>query len=216
MFKIFRDNTPLSLLANVGIMILLIFFALFLFFKFYLPVSTNHGITYVVPNFISMTPNEAEEAALLSDVQIVYNDTTWVANFDPGTITHQHPEGQERVKEGRKIYLTLNSPSKPEIMVTEKLMALIKAGNPEDVKNYLKRKKFEVYQRKVESPYEGRLKACIHNGDTLKLDSKIPFGSSVTLLIGDGKEIYEEIIEPLDSLEDEDLIFQDDSFLLEE
>ena len=95
---------------NLMIMIGGISSIIFFIFYIYFPFKTNHGDTITVPNLIGMELNEIDE--FLSDRDLRYeilDDSSYSSEYPPYTILQQNPSENEKVKENRKIYLTLNS-----------------------------------------------------------------------------------------------------------
>ena len=101
---------------NLMIMIGGISSIIFFIFYIYFPFKTNHGDTITVPNLIGMELNEIDE--FLSDRDLRYeilDDSSYSSEYPPYTILQQNPSENEKVKENRKIYLTLNSSIPPKI-----------------------------------------------------------------------------------------------------
>lgn len=74
-----------------------------------LNIATRHGKTVEVPDFINMTPAEAEVLARKSGVEIKVADSVFVRRLASGVVFRQRPKSGESVKKGRMIFLTINS-----------------------------------------------------------------------------------------------------------
>ena len=114
---------------NLMIMIGGISSIIFFIFYIYFPFITNHGDTITVPNLIGMELNEIDE--FLSDRDLRYeilDDSSYSSEYPAYTILQQNPSENEKVKENRKIYLTLNSSIPPKI----KMPKIIKQQNEID------------------------------------------------------------------------------------
>ena len=108
------------LLFHIGfIMIFLMLLALGLHIG--LKKGTRHGEAIVVPNFVNLSLDEAEELAAQYDLRIVVRDEVVDDNMMPGTVIAQNPSLSDvrdvTVKPGRRIYLTIISGEKEDLPV---------------------------------------------------------------------------------------------------
>lgn len=76
---------------------------------------TNHGETITVPNFKGLDPKKLNE--FISDKNLKYKivDSVYNPRLAQGTVIDQEPKPEYKVKEGRTIYLTINSQIPPQI-----------------------------------------------------------------------------------------------------
>lgn len=81
---------------------------------------TRHGISYPVPNLTGLTIEEATESAQANRLSVVIIDSVFNSNFAPGKVVDQQPLVNSRVKENRKIFLTINS-TQPEKITLPRL-----------------------------------------------------------------------------------------------
>lgn len=88
----------------------------FLFFTVLIVVSslmlkilTNHGKTIEVPDFTSLTVNEAKHEAAQSKLRVEVIDSIFVRKMEKGAVYSQNPKPGSRVKQGRRILLTINA-----------------------------------------------------------------------------------------------------------
>ncbi len=84
--------------------IILIWFSL-LMLKFY----TRHGDYLTVPDFAGLTIGQVTASDAYSKFQFEVVDSVFDQTRPKGTILHQDPFPESKVKEGRKIYLTIVS-----------------------------------------------------------------------------------------------------------
>lgn len=90
----------------------------FLFFQFVLPVMTHHGEAIAVPSLAGISLEEAD--VLLRQRKLRFSiteETTYLPEYPPMTVLEQHPKSGTSVKSGRKIYLTLNSRTPPQVEI---------------------------------------------------------------------------------------------------
>lgn len=145
---------------------------------------TRHNETWVVPDVKGMDLATAQREFAKQSLKFAVADSSYVKGKAPGSILDQNPAGGSRVKEGRTIYLTLNTASAPQVSVPDvmdnsslrqaeaKLHALgFKTTEPE----YISGEKDWVYSVK----YRGR---------ALRAGEKIPHEATLTLCVGNGNE----------------------------
>lgn len=184
-FFSFKNNRFFWL--NIIIMIIVLIAAPLITLQ-WLDGYTRHGQAVVVPNVKGMTLRPAENELEKQTLKAVIIDSSYVKGMPPGAVLEQNPSGGSKVKEGRTVYLTINTDSAPKIAVPDvmdnsslrqaeaKLRALgFKLTDPE----YISGEKDWVYSVK----YRGR---------TLKAGEKIPHEAVVTLCVGDGDETMPE------------------------
>ena len=92
----------------VSIVAMLSILAIILYVTMYsLEVYTNHGESIEVPDLISLRVEDAEKLLEIRDLMIIVNDSICKGNGLGGIIKDQTPKAGSRVKEKRKIYLTV-------------------------------------------------------------------------------------------------------------
>ncbi len=100
----------LSLMAVVGSSVL------FLFFQFLLPVLTRHGQFITVPNLKSLSLEEVDTCLAQRNLRFeITEECAYAPDYPPMTVLQQYPKAGAHVKEGRKIYLTLNTKTPPQV-----------------------------------------------------------------------------------------------------
>lgn len=184
-FFSFKNNRFFWL--NIIIMIIVLIAAPLIALQ-WLDGYTRHGQAVVVPDVKGMTLRLAENELDKQTLKSIIIDSSYVKGMPPGAILEQNPSGGSKVKEGRTVYLTINTESAPKIAVPDvmdnsslrqaeaKLRALgFKLTDPE----YISGEKDWVYSVK----YRGR---------TLKAGEKIPHEAVVTLCVGNGNETMPE------------------------
>ena len=82
---------------------------------------TYHGESYTVPNFSGMTLDEAADVAENQKLKTEVTDSVYVNDIPAGAVVDQVPEAGFKVKEGRTIFLTINS-THPELVTLPKLI----------------------------------------------------------------------------------------------
>lgn len=143
---------------------------------------THHGSSVVVPNVRGKSINEAE--SILAQYNLGYEimDSSYREDAKPLTILEMSPAPGDKVKDGRKIYVTINRATPPAVTMPDlidlssesakdRLVALkLKSGNvsmkPDICKDCV-----------IEQWFEGK---------KIKPGDKIPRGSVIDLVLGDG------------------------------
>ena len=170
-----------SLLIHLSIMVTILVAIVLGIFNVWLPSITNHGITITVPDLYETNLEDIEE--LLTDKGLTYEvqDSVYDGKYEPFTILHQYPAAGSVVKEGRKIFLSINRATPPLLDLpefTDKSITHYKA-----IMENLGLKLEKITTEK--NPYEIVLDVKI-NGKSIAEGSKIPAGSSLEIVLGDG------------------------------
>jgi len=103
-----------DLFVHIGIVVSLILVFFLGFFFIYLPFTTNHGEAITVPDLRKKNLSEIEDFLDSRDLRYEV-DSTYVANIPPLTVIQQYPKPGAKVKEGRKIYITVVALTAPLI-----------------------------------------------------------------------------------------------------
>lgn len=91
------------------ILAVLFFTILILFNSILLGAITNHNETIEVPDFTSMSLNEARHEAARLKLRTEVVDSIFVRKMEKGAVYSQNPKAGSRVKKGRRILLTINA-----------------------------------------------------------------------------------------------------------
>lgn len=86
----------------------LIIITLFLFLG-WLNIYTDHGDAFSVPDFRGYIVPEAEKMAEDKNMQLVVIDSVYSAEGERGTVIDQNPPPDFKVKENRRIFVTIKS-----------------------------------------------------------------------------------------------------------
>lgn len=135
----FKPTSLKDLLIHLGIIIGSSFILVVFLFYIYLPVKTNHGDTITVPDVVGMSLEELEEFLDRRNLRFeVVEDSSYSADYEPLAVLAQVPKPNAKVKENRKIYVTLNAERPPLVrlprLVDLSLMSAQKVLNSYDLK----------------------------------------------------------------------------------
>jgi eukaryotic-like serine/threonine-protein kinase len=156
---------------------------LLVFFYIYLPSTTNHKETITVPELVGMSFEDIDEYVTNRNLRYeILSDSGYAETMDPLTILTQNPKAGSKVKENRKIYLSLNAKVPPKVRMPNLINT--SRANAEDIliSNGLKLGEIEyVPNIALNAVLEQKVA-----GNEIASDSLIPKGSIVDLVIGDG------------------------------
>ena len=99
------------------IIVVVITTAAFLTLVFGLQFYTHHGEAISVPNFSGVMLNQAKKQADELGLKLVVIDSVYLAPGKRGSVVEQNPQPDFKVKEGRKIFITIKAflPEKTEM-----------------------------------------------------------------------------------------------------
>ena len=171
-----------GLLIHFSVMLVLGLGTTLIFFYVYLPSETNHGETITVPNLVERHYNELEEMLLQRNLRFEVSDSVYSSTYPPLTIVRQYPKAGNKVKEGRKIFITLNRANIPKIPLPQ-----LKDKSLTHVKAVLNNMDLQIkaIERKS-SPFFNLVLEATYNGKPVEEGTPIPVGSSLVLYVGDG------------------------------
>ena len=75
----------------------------------FLNIVTKHNQELIVPDFSNMTVAEAQAAASQAGLRVEVTDSVFVKRMKKGAVRDQNPAPGAKVKEGRRISLTINA-----------------------------------------------------------------------------------------------------------
>ncbi|MFN3589442.1 MAG: PASTA domain-containing protein [Spirosomataceae bacterium] len=175
-------QTRADIFVHVGIILasgLIIFFA---FFFVYLPWSTNHGEAIEVPNLNGMSSVEAIEKLENMGLDYEVSDSTYLPDKAPLSVHAQYPKEGSIVKSGRKIYLTIITENAPFATMPDVL-----GRSSSSATNQLQMAGFIVSALKMIPAIEKNTVLKVElDGREIRLGERIPKGTKLTLIVGDG------------------------------
>lgn len=179
-----KPFTLLSLLKNIGLMLLIGGAVLVFFFYIYLPSSTNHNETITVPDVEGMSFEAIDELLTNRDLRFqVMADSGYSEELEPLAILSQNPKPGSKVKENRMVYLTLNATVPPQVRMPNLIGT--DSQNAEDIleSNGLKLGAIEyVPDRRLNAVIEQRM-----DDERIEANTLIYKGSTIDLVIGNGE-----------------------------
>ncbi len=178
----FRQGTLQSVVLNViaACSVLVVLGALY--FYLYLPGATNHGETITVPDLTGMKHAELEAFLSQLDLRLEVNDSSYSEEQDPLTVLRQFPHAGMQVKEGRKIFVTLNRVTAPTVPLPN-----LVDGSRMNAELVLKSNELRTGRIILEpSPMLNLVREMRYKGQPIEAGTRIPKGSYIDLVVGDG------------------------------
>lgn len=174
--KTFWLNIAVAAVIFIGILWLTLLF---------LQSYSRHGESQTVPNVVGMTTLEAMQKLNSLDLEYAVMDSTYDPGKRPLSVINQDPIPDSKVKSGRKIYVTVNmaNPPETEVPFIEIGTSLISVREILESRGLrmgdIIYKPFEYRDVYLDMYLDGTSKS-------LKPGSKIPKGSRIDLVMGNG------------------------------
>lgn len=171
-------SLSLQILLGVALVSVLAIF----YFYVYLPSTTNHGETITVPDLRGMKFDELEAFLSEHDLRFEFNDSAYSEDFPPYTVLQQYPKEGSKVKEHRKIYVTVNRLTPPTVPLPE----LVDRSriNAEVVLKSSELKRGHILL--TPSPFLNLVKEMRYLGKPVQAGTRVPKGAVIDLVVGDG------------------------------
>lgn len=179
--EFFSFKTNKYFWVNIIAMIVVVVIILFVALKG-LDTYTHHGEAVVVPDVKGMTVEEASKMFRNHGLTCIVSDSSYMKNKPAGIILDLNPGAGQKVKEGRTIYLTINTlnvPLRPvpdvadNSSVRQAQAKILAAG-------------FKLNEIQIVSGEKDWVYGVKYQGRQLKAGEKIPLGAALTLLAGNG------------------------------
>lgn len=180
--------TSKSFFKRLALAIVIVFAVVFLILQ-YLSFATDHGNEIVVPDLRKLTEEQVGDKLDELDLEYVLLDTVdYNQDFPKYSVVKQDPLPGAKVKEGRKIYIKVNSSGFGDVTVPDLVEKTLRQAEPT-----LKALGFEI-GKKTYKPYLGKdmVLEMYSSGKKLRAGDKIKKSSVIDLVLGDGKVGFEE------------------------
>ena len=147
-----------------------------------LDIYTRHGEAVIVPDVKGMSVSEAEKMFRNHGLTCVVSDSSYVKNKPSGIILDLNPSVGQKVKEGRTIYLTINTLSTPLSVVPD----VADNSSVRQAQAKLIAAGFKLTENRMVSGEKDWVYGVIYQGRQLQIGDKAPIGAALTLMVGDG------------------------------
>jgi beta-lactam-binding protein with PASTA domain len=173
----------LNVLKHLAIITSILVSLILGFFYIYLPIITKHGESISVPELEGKELHELEEFLTSKKLRFeVEPDSGYSSKYPALAVLRQDPLPNSKVKENRKIYVTLNAKKPPVIKVP-------------DLNGYslrhamLQLESLGLYVGKtvyIPEPYINTVQKYSYKGKSLKENDEVPKGSKIDFILADG------------------------------
>jgi beta-lactam-binding protein with PASTA domain len=179
-------------LANLLAMVIVAVILVIVTFR-WMKSYTLHGQYITVPDVTGMYEEEARQALSIAGLNYEISDYKFDKMMVEGGVIEQKPKSGAFVKQGRKIYLTLNSGKEPLKAVPDVAdNSSLRAAESKLKAAGFKLTEPEYVDGDLDWVYEIR-----YLGEEIKAGTEIPEGSTLTIVAGNGNPVVE--IEEADS-----------------
>jgi eukaryotic-like serine/threonine-protein kinase len=167
----------MNMLIGFGVAI-----CLFIIFFFSLGWITGNGETEKVPAVIGLDVAAAEKNLTALGFEVELQDSIYVDTLARNAVLRQTPEADEVVKKGRTVYLTINRVIAPQVDMPNLVGFSIKSAE-----TYLKVLGLRLGSiQMVPDQNKNVVIDQLVNGQPIAPGSKIPSGTLIHFLVGDG------------------------------
>ena len=143
---------------------------------------TNHGETITVPDMRGLTVEQVGRQLNNKHPNYVVHDSTYVVDKLSGVVLEQDPAPKAKVKERRKIYLTINANNPPKVEMPD-----LQDKSLRQAKMELASKGLKVGELSYEPDLaQNAVLEQKHNGEKIEPGDEIAKGSIIDLVLGDG------------------------------
>lgn len=177
----------LRLLFACGIFVLLIAIVALI-----LNLYTNHGAKVLVPDFKTLTMEEADGLASSHSFELQIVDSVYLPEKKKGTIVEQTPKPGSSVKDGRIIFITVNMTNAEKIKMPDLVNTSLRQAETM-IQSYGLRLGRIKYQPDVAKDY---VLAQLINGRNIKKGTLIERGTKIDLVLGLGQDDASETTVP--------------------
>jgi eukaryotic-like serine/threonine-protein kinase len=178
----FKSNTLGGLLFHLILASSLIILVCVFYFYVYLPNITNHGESITVPNVEGLSITKVEDFLSDHDLRYEVNDSSYSADYPPLTVLKQYPAAGSKVKENRKIFVSINRKNPPTVKMPDLIDGSITNAEAVLRGSELKRGRIE----RVRGPFLNVVKEMQVNGNKVVPGVLVPKGTIIDLVVMDG------------------------------
>lgn len=178
----FKSNTLGGILISLLLTSVIVVLLSILYFYAYLPNVTNHGESITVPNIEGKNIREIKDFLSKHDLRFEINDSSYSEQYPPLTVLKQYPRAGSKVKENRKIYVSINRLNPPSIPLPNLIDGSLINADAVLRGSELKRGRIELRS----SPFLNLVLEMKLKGHSIAAGVRVPKGTVIDLVVGDG------------------------------
>lgn len=173
---------------------------------------THHGEEIAVPDICNKKFPDAENLVKAAGLSIVVTDTSYNRHLPPDCILQQSPEAGQKVKSGRVVYVTINSSTKPTLVMPD----IIDNSSLREAMAKLKILGFKIGEPQYVAGEKDWVYGATSRGQRLTAGDKVAIDAMVILIVGNGmigEDDYLEVTDPeVETPEEEEENPEEDPF----
>lgn len=178
-FFSFKENgffwlNIIGMIVAIGLLIYFVLYAL--------DVYTRHGHSIQVPEVKNLSVTEATSLMEKKGLQCAVIDSDYVKTLIPGIILEQKPQAGAKVKQGRIVYLTINSLSTPLRILPD----VADNSSYRQAQAKLTASGFKLTEPELITGEKDWVYGVKYKEKELENGAQIPLGATLTLMVGDG------------------------------
>lgn len=181
--NLLKVNSPQKLFIHLGVIAALSLILVLSFFYIYLPAATNHNETVTIPDLEGIHIDNIDEFLTKRNLKYeVLADSGFTSEYEPFTILKQYPLPGSKVKENRKVFLTLNAVSPPKVRMPDLVDGSVKNAQ-------LLLESYDLERGDIKYVPDLAQNAVLeqkYEGKNIEPGTYISKGSKIDLVVGDG------------------------------
>lgn len=179
--EFFSFGTNKFFWLNIAAMIVVVIVVIFGVLK-WIDIYTHHGETVVVPDVKGIAMEEAAKMFQKQGLACMVSDTRYVKDKAAGVVLEMKPEAGEKVKEGRMVYLTVNTLDVPLRAIPD----VADNSSFRQAQARLLSSGFKLNEVELVNGEKDWVYGVKYEGRELAAGDEVPVGASLTLIVGDG------------------------------
>lgn len=156
--------------------------------KFGLDLYTHHGESILVPNVRHKSIGDVEKIMADAGLKVVVSDTGYVKSLPPDVVLEQNPAAGEAVKSGHIIYVTINSPHTPTLVMPD----IIDNSSLREAMAKLTSLGFNLGQPKYIPGEKDWVYGVLAGGNQISAGARVPVNEVITIIVGNGQISQED------------------------
>lgn len=164
---------------NIYLAVIVLFVVIYLIFLL-LDFITRHNEEFEVPSFAGLTFKEAQKVAKDNNLRLEITDSVYMPRLPLGVIYKQNPTSKSKVKQNRRVLLTINSTTPKMVSMPNVVGLSLRQAQSELASNQLKVRKL-IYKEDIAT---NNVLGQQYKGRDIKSNEKVPVETEIDLVLG--------------------------------
>lgn len=173
--RLLSDSIFFNLIAIAVIGVLLLILTLL-----FLNIYTRHGQNIIVPDLKGLQAEEAQQLLKSKGLSLQIVDSVYNAEAVPGSVIDQTPNPNNKVKEGKSIYISIYSYNPQQIQIPD--LVDFSSRQAISLLNSIGFNDIEIVE--VPAEYSGLVLSVEHKGRRVGANEPVPLGQHLRLIVG--------------------------------